>query len=302
MPKGSFTALILAGNRCSDDPVAVATGASCKALASIDGTPMVEYVVDALERSSRIDDILVCLDRGAAVSTEAPGLAARFDRGELARIDAEPSLTDSVLRALKTMPAGKPLLVTTADHPLLLPRHVDEFVEGTDRCEADVAAAIASVAMIEQTYPGSRRTRIGFKDGSYSGCNLFALIGRDTRRAVEYWRQMESFRKRPWRLAVTFGPFTLARFLLRRYTLRGAIDRLEERIKLRLETVELSDADAATDVDSLEDLKLVRRILNARQRSANETARSFESTPLAENAEDVLATATPEEAYRRSTV
>ena len=44
----TFTALVLAGDRTPDDPVARAAGVPCKALALVGGRPMVSRVLDAL--------------------------------------------------------------------------------------------------------------------------------------------------------------------------------------------------------------------------------------------------------------
>ena len=44
----SFTAVVLAGDRTADDPVARAAGVPCKALALVGGRPMVHRVLEAL--------------------------------------------------------------------------------------------------------------------------------------------------------------------------------------------------------------------------------------------------------------
>ena len=58
----------------------------------------------------------------------------------------------------------------------------------------------------------------------------------------------------------------LARFLSRRLTLDDALERASRSIGTRLAAVQLSDAEAAVDVDRLADLELAESILEERSR------------------------------------
>ena len=112
-----FTALILAGSRGGPETVANHAGVAHKALIPIDGTPMILRVVAALGEAgaSRI-----------AVSTndaEVMALLAGYEV-ECMPPRAQPSL--SVLSAFETL--GAPLLVTTADHALLRPEWITQFI------------------------------------------------------------------------------------------------------------------------------------------------------------------------------
>ena len=57
-----FTALVLAGSRGPDDPVARAAGVAHKCLAPVAGVPMAVRVVQALAASPGIDRIAVALE------------------------------------------------------------------------------------------------------------------------------------------------------------------------------------------------------------------------------------------------
>ena len=58
----------------------------------------------------------------------------------------------------------------------------------------------------------------------------------------------------------------LARFLMRRLTLDQAFEQVSRVLGLRAEAVPMPQAEAAVDVDKLDDLVLVRRILAERER------------------------------------
>ena len=59
MTSHQFTAVILAADRNTDDPLLQATGACCKAMVKIDGAPMLERVVGALLDSEHIANIVI---------------------------------------------------------------------------------------------------------------------------------------------------------------------------------------------------------------------------------------------------
>src|SRR3546814_20090837 len=65
----------------------------------------------------------------------------------------------------------------------------------------------------DEAYPQSRRNRRKFREDSYAGGNLFALMGPNAHRAVAFWARMEARRKRPWHLARALGPVTLAAYI-----------------------------------------------------------------------------------------
>ncbi len=81
-----------------------------------------------------------------------------------------------MLRALDEIADGLPLLITTADHPLLSAEIVEAFCAGARASGADLAAGLAAAEVVREAYPEAARTWLRFADGSYSGANLFALL------------------------------------------------------------------------------------------------------------------------------
>jgi len=254
-------ALVLAGTRAPGEPVAAAGGKSCKAFVEVGGKPMIEHVLAALDASGRVDAVRVALDPEAPAETEAPALAARFADERAERVPPGETPTACVLAQVEALPPGTPLLVVTGDHPLLEPAVVRQVLDTAAAEGADVAAAFAATDTIAAAYPHARRTRLGFADGGYSGCNVFALMTPRARTMAQAWRRLEGKRKRPWRMALAIGPATIALYLLKRLTLRRALDRLGRRAGVTLRPVVVDSANAAIDVDKLDDLALVRDIL-----------------------------------------
>ena len=104
------------------------------------------------------------------------------------------------------------------------------FLAAADVTAADVAVGLASAAVIAAAYPETRRTYIRFRDGGYSGANLFLLRTAAAQRGIEFWRRIERDRKAPWRLARAFGPVLLGAYLLRAATLNQAMRLVSRRL------------------------------------------------------------------------
>ena len=258
-----LTALILAGSRGPDDPVARLANQQYKAFVPVAGVPMLLRVIRTLRQMPAVGRIAVCLDPAALAGADGALLDEIKASGiQLIAPGATPS--GSVQRALAELEGPLPLLVTTADHPLLTPAMVAHFRAAVPG-NADVAVAVAPASIIRQAYPDSVRTFYRFAGEGYSGCNLFLLQGAAATKAAIFWSDMERHRKRPWRLIAAIGPLTLCRFLFGRLTLAAAMRRLSGIIGATVMAVEMPFAEAAIDVDKPSDLALAERILMQRR-------------------------------------
>lgn len=250
-----LTALVLAGSRGPDDPVARHCGVEHKCLAPVGGAPMLARVVQTLAASASVDRIFVSLTEPAIL--EGLPLA-----GSCTALTSAASPSASVLQALEQVPDALPMLLTTADHPLLSPAMVDRICAEARASGADLVAGLTEATVIRRAYPNARRTYLRFAEAAYSGANLFVLVTPASQRAVAFWRRVEQERKRPWRLVRAFGLRPLLAYLLGRLTLDDAMAWASEVIGARIVAVRLPFAEAAIDVDKPDDLMLVESILS----------------------------------------
>jgi GTP:adenosylcobinamide-phosphate guanylyltransferase len=256
------TALVLAGSRRGEeDPVAHYRHVTAKFLVTAGGVPMLVRVVRALAASPSIGDILISLDDPTLVE-RLPELEPLRASGHLQVLRSSSGLSSSVAGGFEQ--AGPPLLVTTADHALLDVAMIEHFLGAADALAADVAVGLAAAATIAASYPQTRRTYLRFRDGGYSGANLFLLRTREAHRGIEFWQRVERDRKAPWRLAGAFGPVLLLAYLLRLATLKQAMRLVSRRLGTRVAAIPMPMAEAAIDVDKPADLDLVESILAAR--------------------------------------
>lgn len=261
----AFNAIVLAGDRRADDPLLRDAGVHCKAMLEIDGEPMVLRVLRALSHSRYVGQRYLsgpeqqCLQDNSA-------LGHLVETREVRWIAPEASPSTSAYRAMNEAEGGRPMLITTADHPLLTPEIVDRFCADSSSRDADVTVGMCRYDIIKAGFPELKKTILRFSDGDYCGCNLFAFLTPDSKRLADVWRRVESERKNPLRLIRLLGWSAVLRYLLGSLSLQEALDRLSRRLKLRISVVELPYAEAAVDVDSMADRLVVQRRLEARGR------------------------------------
>lgn len=257
----NWSAIVLAGDRGPDDPVAQAAGARCKAMADVGGRPLLARVLDALNQAEAVSDCCV-VGPSADIVADNPELAELIERSGVRWIVPEPSPVASALAGLATLDADRPVLITTADHALLDTDMIATMCRA--RPGVDLSVGLVDYARVRAAFPDSRRTAIRLGGEGYCGCNLFALHSQRGRRLVERWRRVETQRKHPARVvAGMLGWTALARYAFRRLSLDGAFDRLSRRHGLNAVPALLDDPRAAVDVDSIADLAQVEAILRA---------------------------------------
>ncbi|MDP1618436.1 NTP transferase domain-containing protein [Phenylobacterium sp.] len=248
-----FRALVLAGSRPEVDPLLAYADVAHKSLIPLQGQTLLNRVVDALTAAGA-SAIGVCTSHPAVI--EAVGQIATSGRLTILPAADSPSLSvDQGARAM-----GFPLLVTTADHALLRPEWVRAFLADIP-AEADIAALLAPETAVRAAAPDGKRTYLAFRDGRYSGCNLFYLRTEAALSAVALWRQVEARRKQPWKIAALLGPGMLLAYLAGRLTLDQAVARLGRKAGVRACAVRAAHGLAAVDVDKPADLDLVRSLV-----------------------------------------
>ena len=251
-----ITAVVLAGSRPGADPFAQGHGTDLKALIPVSGKPMVLRPVEALLASDGVDRIRVLAQQPEKIGAVLPSDP---------RISVEPSgeTIAATLEAMCVDPDTKwPILVTTADHALLTPEMVQDFLLNSSG--ADIAIGLVTQDKLLKRLPQTKRTWIRFRGGAYSGANLFLLGGPKVRSTLELWRSNEQNRKKAWRMLFTLGLTGFLGAVLRLRTLQQTLDRIGRKLGLSIRAVELSEPLAAVDVDKPADHELVTAILEGR--------------------------------------
>ncbi len=252
-------ALVLAGRRRGEDPVALATGVSHKAFALLHGRPLLSYVLEALRGVPAIESVTISIDDADALRHH-PEFGPALASGALA-VHASGSSPAESVRDFVERSKSAALLVTTADHPLLRAETVRAFVDEALANGSDLTVALVPEEALLEVAAQSRRTWLRLGRERFTGANLFLARSPGAAKVAAFWRKAEGLRKEPWRLAALFGAVTLARFMAGRLPLDAALAAVSKATGARIAAVRLRDGRAGIDVDKLEDLALVERVM-----------------------------------------
>jgi CTP:molybdopterin cytidylyltransferase MocA len=254
----TFTAVVLAGERPSPatDPLASAAGVASKVLVPIAGVAVIERVLASIERCSRIDRRMLVGPNATTLAAE-PRIGARIDSGNWTWLAPTESPAASASAALDAIGTEGRILLTTADHAFITPEIIEHFCAAALETDADFAVGFARRADVMATFPRTRRTGWHFSDDTYCGCNLFAVLKPAGHSVTVFWRHVEKERKRPWRIMRMLGTGLFLRYIAGRLSLADALFELSRRTQCRIAPVMVPQPEAAVDVDSIDDWRLV---------------------------------------------
>ena len=258
--EGAWTAILLAGQRPGIDPLAQHFGQAWKALVPIAGEAMLSRVAKTLVAAPSIARVVVLAQEPEALFTGDCAWIAHQPRISTAPSTA--GIATSVAAVAGQPSAPWPVLITTADHPLLTPAMIEATIAGTG--SADVGVGVVGRRTLLAAYPDNRRTWLTFAGEAWTGANLFALRTPAARQALLAWSDVERDRKKALKLVWHFGPLLALRALTRTITLEAAMRVAGRRLGLDARPIALPFAEAGIDVDKPSDHALAERILAAR--------------------------------------
>jgi spore coat polysaccharide biosynthesis protein SpsF (cytidylyltransferase family) len=129
---GRIPAIVLAGGKTTPEFAAEAglsAATGIRALAEINGQPMVRYVLRALKESRTIDRVLLAAPSGFPDQPEAAE-----------RVIADGDLAGNIALSLEKCPGAEHVLLVTADIPFVTPAAVDDYVHRSVATGADCFA------------------------------------------------------------------------------------------------------------------------------------------------------------------
>ena len=224
-----------------------------EALVEIAGQPMVLFVVQALAQSSQVERIFV-VGPAALNRNRFPGATTVVPGGE--------TIIDTIRRGMQALGHQRQVLVATADIPLLTAAAVEDFISRCQEKQADLYYPIVRKEANEQRYPGTRRTYVKFREGTFTGGNIFLVNPAIVPRCLPQAERLIAYRKKPFQLARLLGWGFVCRFLLGCSDLLSVEKRVEELLNIRGAVVQSPYPEVGIDVDKPSDLAMVRRLFS----------------------------------------
>jgi CTP:molybdopterin cytidylyltransferase MocA len=231
-----------------------------KALLTIGGRPMVDYVIEALRGCPEVGQIVLVGDASlqkayrqtAGLLSVAPG-------------DSPLGSLASGVAALEVAGAGRPaadwVLSCTGDIPFLTAGAVSGFLRQCSRREADFYYPITARQEAEARFPGVKRTYARLRDGAFTGGNLFLVRRSIIREVLPKAEGFIRLRKKPLAMAQLVGPVFLLAYLFGFLTIAMVEKRISGMVGYRGAAVISDYPEIGVDVDKISDLDLARRLL-----------------------------------------
>lgn len=249
-------AIAAGGRPAPDDPLYPYTGGKPKACIDMGGRTMLERVVDALQASRYVDDIIV------AGLTEADTEGMTFSR-PLSFLPDQGSLVGNARAgtewSLKQKPENEEVLLCSADIPLITGEMIDRHVESCRPLGGLGVYSFVTRATMEKRFPNSRRTFTKLKGIEVAGGDIVLAKTRIVHTNDELWNALTDARKHAWQLARIVGLRFLLKLLLRQLSVADienvAARTLGEPVPIHISPI----AELAMDADKPHQVDLLRR-------------------------------------------
>lgn len=227
-------------------------------LVSLAGRPIIDYVVEAIQGCPEVE-------RVGLVGSKAV-LDYYRDRSDLQGIPAGAQILESLASGVTALAPGDWLLVATGDIPLLTTEAVADFLARCHRARAQFYYAIVRKETNEAKYPGTRRTYVRLKEGTFCGGNLFLVRPEVVAEGIRRGVAIINLRKNPVGLVRLIGFSFIWKYLWHNLALREAEECFSRLLGLTGVTVETPYPEIGVDVDKPEDLGLIREVMLCRQK------------------------------------
>lgn len=244
-----FDAVVLAGG--GREEWFAQEGVTNKSLLSIDGRPMVEFVLRALRGSRYLKHLI--LVSNFQIGEELKPLVDRV-------VPAGNTMEENIERGV--METSSPLVALMgSDIPLISPQTVDRVISLCESYPASLYLPVVRKEDIERVFPGSQRTYAHLKEGNVKAGNLF-LFRRENWHTVEnFLSRVVAGRKQIWKLASILGTKCLFKFLMGQLSIEELEKVVSQATSLPVKAIIIDAPDLGVDVDKLEDLILARAVL-----------------------------------------
>jgi molybdopterin-guanine dinucleotide biosynthesis protein A len=228
-----------------------------KALLPVAGKPMAQWVLDALAAAQHVRRVFV-------VGLEG-GL--RFPR-TINYLPNQGGFLDNILLGARTLLESEPqvpnFLLISSDIPAVTGPQIDWVIEQTFDSQHEFFYCVLEREVMEDLFPGCRRTFFRFRDRVVCGGDL-AVIGMSIfSKDSGVWHKLTEARKSRWKTAAIIGFDVLLLFLLRLLTIDTAVRAASRRIGIRGTVLFCPYPEVGMDVDKPFQLDIVNEFLDRR--------------------------------------
>lgn len=245
-------AIILAGGQMTGSLKEAFPEVQNKAHLLLQDKMLLEYVLQAVLDSPRIDKIYVVGDKNF--------LCKQLKQERVQILSSSADIYENFMRAAQLTTRPRVLLLT-ADIPLITGVILTDFIERCVRNPADICYSIVNRKNIEEFAPTSKRTYATLQEGTFTGGNVFMVKVAALEQAKAGVDKIFAKRKSVWGLANLIGWGFLLKWAFTKISLRTVELRASKLLGCQAKAIISPYAAIGIDVDKISDWQLVKEQL-----------------------------------------
>lgn len=244
-----------------DEPLYPYTQGNSKALLDIAGKPMVQWILDAISKSSKVEKVIIIgLDENAGLTCSK----------SLHYVENQGGMVDNIRAGARKVselnPDATHILIVSSDIPTITPEMVDWTIETCLQSDHDMYYNVVERSIMEARFPGSNRTYTKLKGIQLCGGDMNVVKSWVVLSKRGLWNRLEASRKNVLKQASFVGFDTLFLILFRLVDLAGAEKQISKRLGLKARAILCPYAEIGMDVDKPHQLELLRADLAGKPR------------------------------------
>jgi GTP:adenosylcobinamide-phosphate guanylyltransferase len=242
------------------EPLYEYTQGESKALLDIAGKPMIQWILQALDGSASIDQVVI-IGLGAE-SGVSSGKVVAFLPNQGSMVD---NIRTGMLKVMDINPAARHILVVSSDIPGITSQMIDWVVATAMQTDEDAYYNVIPREVMEKAFPESKRSYTRLKGLEVCGGDMNIVATRMVTAKEEIWQKLIASRKNVFKQAALIGYDTFLLLLLRRLTIDDAVRRVARRLNITGRAVICPFAEVGMDVDKPHQLEIMRAYLERRK-------------------------------------
>lgn len=249
------------------DPLYPYSNGRSKALIDVAGKPMIQWVLDALSDSKKVDNVIIIgLSPKSGLTCKKP-LHYISNQGRMLS-----NIVAGVNKSLELQKKNEYVLIVSSDIPTIKGEMVDWLVNTAMKTKDEVYYGVCPREVMEARFPTSKRTYTQLSDMEVCGADVNIIHVNQVTQHLDTWEALIGNRKSPLRQAAVIGLDTLYQLWRRKFTLQQLEKRASERIGMKGRAIVWDHAEPCMDVDKPHQLEMMRTDLATQQRAQQRKA------------------------------
>lgn len=247
-----YNAVILGGGKTSWLQAEAGTDIRC--LAKINNKRILDYLVEALQATGRIKDIMLAVPEAALPVENLP------DGVKVCSADRD--MPSTAVKAAELFCRDERVFFICDDIPLITPEAIKDFLEQCEACpDRQVFYPAIPKDICLQAFPEAKRTYGKLADGVFTGGNMMVIDYAVLQKGLAASREIYAKRKNPLALCSWLGFSFIIKLFLGLLDTAAVEKRTSELLDMPCKVIISRYAEVGMDVDKPEDWQLMKKYL-----------------------------------------